>query len=52
MIAASAQPTPKTAAPANSTPIRGFARLAASSAPATDPIAMIDVSSPYWLAPA
>ncbi len=32
--------------------MRGFSRLAESSAPATDPIAMIEVKSPYWPAPA
>ena len=32
--------------------MRGFSRRAASSAPVTEPIAMIDVRSPYWPAPA
>ena len=32
--------------------MRGFSRRAESSAPTTDPTAMIEVSNPYWLAPA
>ena len=51
-IAASAQPSPKMAAPISSSTKWGFSRPAASSAPAMVPTAIIDVSNPYWLAPA
>jgi hypothetical protein len=47
-----AQPTPKTAAPASTTGIPGLVLVAAIKAPATDPAAIIDLSHPYWLAPA
>jgi len=46
MIAASAQPNPKTAAAESRSAMRGFACLAAASAPAMEPTAMIEVSGP------
>ena len=49
MIAAKAKPIPKDRGAASRSPKRGFSRPAASSAPATVPIAMIDVRNPYWL---
>ena len=47
MTAASVQPTAKTAAPTNSSSMRGFSRPAASSAPVTVPTAIIEASNPY-----
>jgi hypothetical protein len=44
--------SPNVAAAASSTGIPGLARVAVISAPSTDPAAIIEVSKPYWLAPA
>ena len=52
MMAARAQETPKMAAATKSSAVWGLLRLAARSAPTTDPTAMVVVRNPYWLAPA
>ena len=51
MSAAKVSPMPKIAAPESRKVKRGFARLAARRAPATEPIAIVDERSPYLPAP-
>jgi hypothetical protein len=47
MHAANVQPNPKRAALTSNSDKRGLARRAASNAPVTDPIAIVEVRSPY-----
>jgi hypothetical protein len=52
MNAATKKPAPNKSAPLSIIWNWGLARWAERRAPVTEPIAMIDVRSPYWLAPA